>query len=274
MSPAQGEPLRLSVTKAAFMLCSIVFLMLAATAIRAADLSAGANIGNVPWEFQDAQGDFVGFEIDLVNEVAARLGKTVEIVNIPFNGLFSAVQSGRIDIAISSITITEKRLGSVAFAQPYYDSAQSLTVGAKNPASSLVDMRGKVIGVDTGATGDMWTTANQEKYGFADIRRFEGLAPAMLDLQTGRIDGYISDIPALEYFIKGKPYFKVIERIETGERYSMMFAKSNSLAQQVDDVISELKREGYIAELHENWFGTVPDEVSSTVTVIDRPQSR
>ena len=162
----------------------------------------------------------------------------------------------------------------MAFAQPYYDSAQSLTVGAKNPATTLEDMRDKVIGVDTGATGDMWSTANQSTYGFANIRRFEGLAPAMLDLQTGRIDGYISDIPALEYFIKDKPYFKVIERIETGESYSMMFAKSNGLTVQVDEVITELKKEGFIASLHEQWFGTKPAAESSTVTVIDRPESR
>lgn len=240
----------------------------------AADLTVGANIGNVPWEFQNAEGQFVGFELDLVSEVGSRLNKSVEIVNIPFNGLFSAVQSGRIDIAVSSISITEKRLASVAFAQPYYDSAQSLTVVSGNSAKGLPDMRDKVIGVDTGSTGDIWTTANRTKYGFADIRRFEGLVPAMLDMQTGRIDGYISDIPALEYFIKDKPYFKVIQRIETGENYSMMFAKKNPLVQEVDKVISELKREGYIAELHEKWFGTVPAESSSTVMVIDGYESQ
>ena len=61
----------------------------------AAEWTVGANIGNVPWEFQDAQGKFVGFEIDLVNEVAKRTGNTVKVENIPFNGLFPAVLSGR-----------------------------------------------------------------------------------------------------------------------------------------------------------------------------------
>ena len=88
-------------------------------AAMAADWVVGANVGNVPWEFQDASGKIVGFEIDLVNEVAKRAGKTVQIDNIPFNGLFPAVQSGRIHIAVSSITITAKRLESLAFAQPY-----------------------------------------------------------------------------------------------------------------------------------------------------------
>ena len=88
------------------------------TTAMAADLTVGANIGNVPWEFQDESGKTVGFEIDLATEVANRLGKSIEFENIPFNGLFSAVQSGRIDMAVSSITITKKRLESVTFAQP------------------------------------------------------------------------------------------------------------------------------------------------------------
>jgi polar amino acid transport system substrate-binding protein len=237
----------------------------------AAELTVGANIGNVPWEFQDRSGNFVGFEIDLVKEIGNRLGREIEIVNIPFNGLFSAVQSGRIDIALSSITITEKRLGSVSFTQPYYDSAQSLTVSSRSPASGLGDMQDKVIGVDTGSTGDMWTTANREKYGFDDIRRFEGLSPAMLDLQSGRIDGYISDIPALAYYIRDKPYFKVIERIETGERYSMMLAKANPLTDEVNNIITTLKQERFVAKLHEQWFGTVPAENSATAVVVEKP---
>ncbi len=101
---------------------SLVGGVLAVSAIasaNAADLTVGANIGNVPWEFQDADGKTVGFEVDLVAEVAKRLGKSVEFVNIPFNGLFPAVQSGRIDMAVSSITITDKRLESVTFSQPY-----------------------------------------------------------------------------------------------------------------------------------------------------------
>lgn len=252
----------------------VAIATLAAMPANSADLTVGANIGNVPWEFQDASGEFVGFEIDLAKEIGARLGLSVEIVNIPFNGLFPAVQSGRIDIAVSSITITDKRLRSVAFAQPYYDSAQSLTVLNRSSAKTLSDMSDKIIGVDTGSTGDMWTTANSDTYGFKDIRRYEGLAPAMLDLQSGRLDGYISDIPALEYFIKDKPHFKVIQRIETGERYSMMFAKSNALVNQANDVISELKQEGFVAQLHQHWFGTEPAPTSSTVKISEVPAIR
>jgi polar amino acid transport system substrate-binding protein len=240
----------------------------------AADLKVGANIGNVPWEFQDASGQFVGFEVDLINEVAKRLGKTAEIENIPFQGLFAAVQSGRIDMAVSSITITEKRLESVSFAQPYYDSDQSLTVAAASGLGGLADLKGKVVAVDTGSTGDIWATGNQTKYGFAEIRRFEGLNPAMLDLAAGRIDGYISDIPALLYYTKDKPNLKVVERIPTGEKYSIMFAKDSPLAEQVNEVLTQLKQEGYVAKLHETWFGAAADSATTTVQVAEMPKAK
>lgn len=233
-------------------------------------LTVGANIGNVPWEFQDETGAFVGFEIDLVAAIAERMGAEVETVNIPFNGLFSAVQSGRIDIATSSITVTEERLESVSFAQPYYDSDQSLTALAEGP-KSLQEMEGRVVGVDTGSTGDMWASAHQQEYGFAEIRRYEGLAPAMLDLTAGRIDGYISDIPALQYYVVDKPNLSVVERIPTGETYSMMFAKDAPLAAEVNAVLDDLKTEGVLAQLHETWFGVAPEPGSSTVTVLPMP---
>ena len=238
-------------------------LLLAAQAgtALAADLKVGANIGNVPWEFQDASGKFVGFEIDLVNEVAKRLGKTVEIgtsrsraCSPPCSRAGSTWRCRRSRSPRSGWTRSR-------FAQPYYDSDQSLTVTAASGITGLDGMKGKIVAVDTGSTGDIWATENQAKYGFADIRRFEGLAPAMLDLQAGRIDGYISDIPALLYYTKDKPQFKVVERIPTGEKYSIMFAKDAPLAGRGQRRSSTtLKKEGFIAGLHETWFGAKADD--------------
>ena len=238
----------------------------------AADWKVGANIGNVPWEFQDSKGALVGFEIDLVNEIGKRLGMTVNVVNIPFTGLFGAVQSGQIDAAVSSITITKKRLENVGFAQPYYDSDQSLTVKTDSGLKSLNDLAAKTVGVDTSSTGDIYATQHQAEFKIAAIQRYEGLAPAMLDLAAGRIDGYISDIPALQYYVKDKPTYSVVERIPTGEQYSIMFAKTSPLADKVDAVIAKLKQEGFIAGLHEKWFGAKAESTTSTVKVMDRPK--
>lgn len=258
-------------------LLRIVFLFLVlpvySWAQEQSPIIVGANIGNVPWEFQDTSGDFVGFEVDLVNEIGARLGRDVEISNIPFNGLFAAVQSGRIHIAISSIGITNTRLESVAFTQPFYDSDQSLTTVVGSGIESLEDLRGEIVAVDTGSTGDIWATENQEKYGFAEIRRYEGLAPAMLDVTIGRVKGYISDIPALLYYTKDKPNLEVVERIPTGGRYALMMGKNDPLVAQVNNVISTLKQEGYLNGLHAKWFGALAEESTSTVQIRPLPSA-
>ncbi len=251
---------------------AVLATILGGAAAGAAEMKVGANIGNVPWEFQDAKGDTVGFEVDLAKEIGKRLGMDVSFVNIPFTGLFAAVQSGQIDAAVSSITITPKRLASVSFAQPYYDSDQSLTVKADSGITDLKGMAGKPVGVDTGSTGDMYTQAHAAENKFSDIRRYEGLSPAMLDLAAGRIDGYISDIPALQYYVKDKPVYKVVQRIPTGEQYSIMFAKDSPLVAKVNGVITQLKQEGYIAGLHEKWFGAKPAATPSTVKTADIPK--
>jgi len=240
-------------------------------AAAAADWTVGANIGNVPWEFQNAQGQYVGFEIDLINEVARRVGRSVQIQNIPFNGLFPAVQSNRIQVAISSITITPRRLQTLGFAQPYYDADQSLSVTRASRIMSLEDLSGKTVGVDTASTGDIWATANKARYRIADIARYEGLVPAMLDLANGRIDGYISDLPSVAYYIKDKPQYRLAARIASGERYSFMFAKNFADAARIQAAVTQLKQEGFVARIYEKWFGTPPPADSASVRVLDAP---
>jgi polar amino acid transport system substrate-binding protein len=235
----------------------------------AADWAVGANIGNVPWEFQNAQGQYVGFEIDLVNEVAKRVGRSVQFENIPFNGLFSAVQSNRVQIAISSISITPRRLATLGFAQPYYDSEQSLSVTRSSKIMSLEDLSGKTVGVDTASTGDIWATTNQARYKINTIARYEGLAPAMLDLANGRIDGYISDLPAVQYYIKDKPQYRVAVRIASGEKYSFMFAKSFADAARIQSALNGMKQDGFVARIYEKWLGAPPAADSSSVKVLD-----
>ena len=237
----------------------------------APDWTVGANIGNVPWEFQNAQGQYIGFEIDLINEVARRVGRSVRIENIPFNGLFPAVLSNRIQIAISSITITARRLSTLGFAQPYYDADQSLSVARSSRIMSLEDLSGKTVGVDTASTGDIWATANKARYHISDIARYEGLAPAMLDLANGRIDGYISDLPSVAYYIKDKPQYRLVAHIPTGERYSFMFARNFVDAARIQVALTQMKQEGFVARIHEKWFGAAPSGDSASVKVLDAP---
>ena len=136
----------------------------------------------------------------------------------------------------------------------------------------LGDLKEKIVAVDTGSTGDIWATNNQGKYQFGEIRRYEGLAPAMLDLVIGRTAGYISDIPALLYYTKDKPNINVVEKIHTGGKYSMMLNKNNLLIQSINKEITAMKLDGSMNELHKKWFGQAADSESSTISVMDIPE--
>ncbi|WP_309573208.1 transporter substrate-binding domain-containing protein, partial [Deinococcus sp.] len=131
--------------------------------------------------------------------------------------------------------------------------------------------KGKAVGVDTGSTGAMWATTHQKDYGYT-IREYVGLNAAMLDLKNGRIDGYISDIPALQYYAKTTGGVQVIERLKTGEQYSIMFAKNNALAGQFNAQLDLMKRSGYLSALHKKWFGVEPEKTTSTATVLPMPK--
>ena len=236
-------------------------------------LRIGVNAGNVPWEFEDENGELVGFEIDLAQAISEELGREVEFIELPFLELFPAVFSNRIDAALSSITITPDRLATLDFAQPYYDSDQSLTVRAASNLTSLADLRGKIVAVDNTSTGDQWAQEHQQTYGFAAIMRYEGLEPAMRDLAAGVFDGYISDLPALLYFTQDREDLVVVERIPTGEQYSIMFAKGNPLRDEVDAAITTLKQNGRLAAIYTQWFGSEPGPTTATVNVLPVPSS-
>jgi len=236
-------------------------------AVLAADLNVAAALASVPFEFEDAEGKVVGFEVDLVNLIAGRLGKSVEFAMMPFGNLFAAVQSSRADIAIGTITITPKRLESVSFSQPIMDSNTCLTVASNSNIQTFEDLAGKQVAVMTGSVGEIWSNAHRARYRFGNIRGYDSTNEPMLDLLSGRIDGLLQDCPIVRYYVKGKPQYTVVADIPSGEALGLMFAKNSPLLEPVNAIISTLKQEGELGRLHEKWFGGPAPQNSSTVTI-------
>src|SRR5687768_5494941 len=157
-------------------------------------LTVGAYPANPPWENKKEDGSFEGFEVDLVNEIGKRIGADIEIQDLGFQALFAATSSGRIDMAISSITITDERLQNQSFTQGYYDSDLALATAKESDVNGLADLKGKPVGVLSTSTGDAWAQANAEKYGFTEVKGYNAQQDLLLDTQAGRVGGAISDI--------------------------------------------------------------------------------
>lgn len=226
----------------------------------------GSYPSNPPFEYKTDSGSFEGFEVDVVMEAAKRIGKATEISDLGFQALFAATSSKRIDVAISSITITKERLASQSFTQPYYDADMGIATRKDSAVSTAADLKGKIAGGLSGSTGEKWIKDNQEKYGITEVKGYNAQQDLLLDLMAGRIDAAVSDVPGMEYAFLKMTDLVVKERIKTGEQYGLMMTKDHPLLGEINGALTEMKKDGTMAAIHKKWFGTDPQPGSSTVT--------
>jgi polar amino acid transport system substrate-binding protein len=252
----------------------IALALAAGAGIAAAEtLRVGAYAANPPWEVKQVDGSFEGFEVDLVDAIAERLGLEVDYEDMGFQAFFAATSSGRIDAAISSITITDERLESQSFTQGYYDADMALATNRESGITGLADMEGEAVGVLSGSTGERWVQENMEEYGFSEVRGYNAYPEMLLDTQLGRVAGAVSDVTGLIFAFEGMPQLHVVERIETGDRYGMMMGKDHPMLGAINDTISELKEDGTMAAIYARWFGEDAEPGPSTLTPMPVPTS-
>jgi polar amino acid transport system substrate-binding protein len=237
-------------------------------------LTVGAYPANPPWENKKEDGTFEGFEVDLVNEIGKRIDADIEIQDLGFQALFAATSSGRIDMAISSITITGERLQNQSFTQGYYDADLGLAAKIDSGVTSIDDMAGKPIGALSTSTGETWIQENSEQYGLGEYSGYDNQQNLLLDLQNGRIAGAVSDITGLVFSFQQMQDMHVVQRIRSGDRYGIMMQKGSPNLERVNDAITSMKEDGTLAALHEKWLGAPADAETSTMMVLDIPQAQ
>ncbi|SFG68168.1 ABC transporter substrate-binding protein [Sulfitobacter dubius] len=238
-------------------------------------LKIGSYPANPPWEFKNEAGEFEGFEVDIINEVAARLGKTTEITGLDFRALFVATASGRVDAVISSLTITDERLEAQSFTQPYFSGA--LGVGTKTDAgiADLDGLKGKRIGSIATSFPENWLKEREAELGYKSYSSYDTTANMLTDLRSGRIDAAVNDIVSLRYAF-AQPTMQGLQvsvEIPTGDKFAIMMPKGSEHLEAVNDALSSMKEDGTMAALYEKWLGVAPAEGSLAVTSLPVPTS-
>lgn len=250
--------------------------LLIATGARArADgtLQVGSYPSNPPFEFKNESGQFQGFEIDIVDAIAGKLGKSVEITDLGFQALFAATASHRIDLAISSITITPERLQNQDFTQPYLDTNLALIAGPASRLKGVEDLKRAVVGAIASSTGDAWIKANGAQYGIADSKSYDTATAMFLDTQNGRVDGSVNDLAGSLYAFRTMRGMRVVASISGINQIGIMLPKKSPMTAPVNDAITALKQDGSIARLYAKWFGVEPPPESSTIKVEKLPHA-
>lgn len=235
-------------------------------------LLIGSYPSNPPFEFKNEAGTFEGFEAEIAGEVAKRLGLTPEFSDLGFQALFAATSSKRIDVAISSITITAERLQSQSFTQPYYDADMGIATKTDSAVASQADLKDKSVGVLSGSTGEKWAKDNQTALGITDVKGYNAQQDMLLDLSAGRVDAAVSDVPGMQYAFLKMTDLTVKDRIKTGEQYGLMMTKDHPLLDKINGAITEMKKDGTMATIHKKWFGTDAPADSATLTELPVPK--
>ena len=209
-----------------------------------------------PMEYIDENKNIVGFDIDLVNEIAKAGGFEVEFKNTAWDGIFAGLATGNYQVIASSVTITEERKATMDFSEPYVNAGQVLVVRKETTGvNSLADMIGKKVGAQIGTTGAIEIS----KVSGVELKTYDEIGLAFEDLVNGNIDGVVADSPIAANFALQNPSYKdrlmIAGEPFTDEWLGFVFKKGDTKTQKLfNEGLAKVKESGKLDELIQKWL--------------------
>ena len=211
-----------------------------------------------PLGFRSDDNEIVGYDIDLAKEVAKRMGVDFRAQPIDWDAKEMELETGKIDCIWNGFTITEDRKNALSFTEAYLNNDQVLVVRTDSGINSLADMKGKIVGIQSGSSAQ---EAVDDNAAFASsiskLIMYKDNITALNDLNIGGVDGVVMDSVVANYSINqtGKA-FKVIDESLANEGYGIGFRKNEpELRDAVWNVLKEMKADGTVNAISKKWFG-------------------
>lgn len=221
-------------------------------------LVVGTSADYPPYESIDADGKFIGFDMDLIRAVGEKLGVEVEIQDMPFDTLIAAVQEGKIDAVIAAMQATAERDEQVDFTIPYRMTKDAFLAAGDTSMTmaKAEDAAGKTIGAQTGTVQERWIQESLVKAGLTaadQVFSYERADQGALDVANGRIELLLLDAePAMS--LAEQSGLKVLLITETTAEGGKAIALPNGASQlkaAMDKAIEELQADGTIQKIQE-----------------------
>jgi len=212
-----------------FIIVLLMAMNISATLAAPAKLIVGTSADWPPFEWVDANNNFVGFDMDLMKVIAKIQGYELEILDIGFDSLIPALQSGKVNLLAAGMSLTEERLQVADASNTYWTGNQGVMVRADselNIATALTG--GYIIGAQRGTTQADWLEENlvQKGLNIKSLELYETNDLGIMDLVNKRIDVFVADTPAAEAFVKSNP-IKIVGTINTEEQYVFYVQKGD-----------------------------------------------
>lgn len=210
-----------------------------------------------PFEYHDEKtNEMIGYDIDLANIIAKKIGVPLEIKEMQFTSLIPTLQIGQADLVIAAMYITDERKQVVDFADPYMDTGMVLVTRANdNSIKGLSDLNGKVVGVKAGATSEKVAQDLKAKGTNITIKSYKETTDYLMDLQTGRIDVAINDLLNQLEYDKTQPNVKIVGNPFTKASLGIAVKKGDKeLVDLINSVLKEMKQNGQADQLYKKWL--------------------
>ncbi|MDQ7879612.1 amino acid ABC transporter substrate-binding protein [Microbacterium sp. QXD-8] len=207
-----------------------------------------------PFTFHDESGDLVGFDVEIAEAVAEKLGLEIEFQETQWDAIFAGLDAGRFDVIANQVSINPEREEKYLFSEPYTVSPGVIVVPEDDDSiTSFADLEGKTTAQSLQSN---WYELAQESG--ATVEAVEGWAQAVALLQQGRVDATINDnLTFLDYEkSEGPTGLKIAAETDDPAHNAFAFTKDRTaLVEAVDEALAELREEGVLAEISEKYFG-------------------
>ncbi len=245
------------------------------------ELVMATNAAFPPYEYKDGNG-FAGIDVEIADAIAKKLGKKLVIEDVEFGSIIGGVETGKYDMGMAGMTVTDERLESVNFSTSYATGIQVIIVPVDSQFTSLDDFynydeegnpasitkEDLKIGVQQDTTGDIYCSDDLSKWGFNTLNedgsvngtdhvvRYKTGAEAVAALTTGKVDCVIIDNePAKEFVKQNEGKIKILDTEYANEDYAIAIKKENTqLLEDINKALDELTKDGTIPAIIEKYI--------------------
>ena len=200
-----------------------------------------------PYEYHDG-GEIVGIDAEIAKAIADELGMELEIEDIAFDSIIPEITSGKADMGLAGMTVTEDRKQSVDFTDTYAKASQKIIVKEDSAIASPDDLTGVIVGVQQGTTGDIYVS-DLEADG-TTVERYNKGFEAVQALSQGKIDAVVIDGEPAKTFVAQTEGLEILEESFTDEEYAIAVKKGNTeLLEKINGALKTLKDNGTLDEI-------------------------
>ncbi|MGN1421335.1 MAG: transporter substrate-binding domain-containing protein [Eubacterium sp.] len=212
-----------------------------------------------PYESIGDNGEYVGIDIEIAQAIADKLGYELKVENMDFDSIITAVSSGKADMGMAGLTVTDERLQSVDFSSSYATGIQAIVVAEDSAITTVDDLYAEdaayKVGVQLTTTGDIYFSGDiADGLTTCTVEEYQTGAEAIASLTSGKIDAVIIDNEPAKSFVAANDGLKILDTKYTEEDYAIAFAKGSELTAEVNSALEELINDGTVQKIIDKYI--------------------